>query len=85
MQQQDLKKEIEELKEMVKTLSEKVNKNTLRDLIPQEELEKLEKIKNETKELIEKSKIKENPLSAAIVAGIAGFLIGKIFCGDKHE
>ncbi|AZV46566.1 hypothetical protein C3L23_04545 [Nautilia sp. PV-1] len=85
MQQQDLKKEIEELKEMVKTLSEKVNKNTLSDLIPQEELEKLEKIKNETKELIEKSKIKENPLSAAIVAGIAGFLIGKIFCGDKHE
>jgi len=83
--QEELKKEIDELKEMVKNLNEKVNKTTFANLISEEELEKLEKIKNETKDLIEKSKIKENPMAIALTAGAIGFLIGKLFCGNDNE
>jgi ElaB/YqjD/DUF883 family membrane-anchored ribosome-binding protein len=81
-----LTNEIEELKEKIKVLTEEKTKE-LNNLISKEELEKLKKLQEEAKEIFEKikEKNKENPAAGLLVAGIAGFLIGKLLCGRNNE
>jgi ElaB/YqjD/DUF883 family membrane-anchored ribosome-binding protein len=86
MAENELKKEIEELKAQVKSLTQKLEEKALLE-IPSEDIEKLNKIKDEAAEVLEnfKEKSRQNPLLGITVAAVAGFLIGKMFCGKDDE